>query len=205
MAQEEGGTRVWWGLAAVVLAVLAISAYALFAVPEVGPPPPRPLAVPTRQTVVPVAPPPQPVEGTSQEMEARRERERKAEAAAAEAPHPSTPALRNLERAIAPLKIQRRSLGNVSTPRAGKMVMGTRFQGRAVPADVVVDGVYKGTTPMTLEMADGDYRVRLQYPGTQVNEFVTHVQGGRRMQMEVDLRAPGQKDAPTRNRTRFRE
>lgn len=201
----DGSKRLWIGLGLVVVGVLALLALDLLSSSSGGPPPPQPLTA-LAPMVGPVAPPP-PVsqERTTHEAEARMAQEEKRAAAAAEEPEPKLPPLRMQAKAVPALKIQRQYVGGSGSRSNGVMVVRSVYRGKEVHAEVVVNGVWKGTTPMNLNLPEGMYRVRLDYPGAPVNELVTAVSRGRSEKMSVELRAQGQKDAPLKVSKKYRE
>jgi len=187
--------RWFWGLCVGGTALTLL----LFAVLEerepVGPPPPQQLRLPESAALAP--PPAPPVDAVAMQSQTpppdlvARElalKSRSDVAAAAEEARPQPPKLRRNDQGIAPKRITRRSTGKSEGKGVADLQLVATFKGKTVRAPVEVDGVWKGYTPLEVTLSAGSHAIRIDHGRTRVNQFVTQVDGGRSVELQVELR-----------------
>jgi hypothetical protein len=184
--------RLWrWGLvglcALACLMLVGLGAELLAAGPT-GPPAPEPIRVVGVEAPLPL---PEPVVERSVESRTAAEADsrRASVAPVTPTPVPRRPRLRSKDAGVAPRRVQRKSLGTIATPKMGEVLLVATFGGQPVRAEVVIGGVHKGATPLTVSLPAGDHEIRFDYGPTRVNRFGTIVLGGKRVRMEVELRS----------------
>lgn len=200
----RGRSWVWAVGLGCLLAGLAV-AWALWPRPE-GPPPGKALRIPVAANDMPrpvlekpppaVALPPAPVKPAAEVRAAPADdppepqlnewnRDRTVE-------RPQPPRLRRKDLGIAPKRITRATTGRSAGKGVTNLVLEASYQGKKVSAPVLIDGVWKGNTPLAVTIKAGSHAIRVDHGQTRVNEFVTNVEGGRRINMEVELRSPAE-------------
>jgi hypothetical protein len=188
--------RWFWGLCLGSVALVLLLFMVLEKREPVGPPPPEKLRLPESAALpLPPAPPVTAVAMQTQTPPAdlvARElalKSRSDVAAAAEEARPQQPKLRRNDQGIAPKRIMRRSTGKSAGKGVADVQLVVTFQGKAVRAPVEVDGVWKGYTPLAVTLPAGSHNIRIDHGRTRVNQFVTQVDGGRSVELQVDLRS----------------
>lgn len=187
--------RWFWALCLGGAALALLLFKALEEREPVGPPPPQPLRLPESAVLAP--PPAPPVNTVSMQTQTPPEdlmarelilRTKAAVAATAEEARPQPPKLRRNDQGIAPKRITRRSTGKSEGKGVADLQLVVTFKGKAVRAPVEVDGVWKGYTPLEVTLSAGSHAIRIDHGRTRVNQFVTQVDGGRSVELQVELR-----------------
>jgi hypothetical protein len=154
-------------------------------------PPPAPVKPPPVVESPPPAPPPSANLAAAQpapSSEQAEEREADAEDTGRVPERRAPPTLRKRDAGIAPKSITRRNVGKTAGKGISKIQLVATYQGGAVSAPVEIDGVWRGNTPLTVTLKGGSHAIRIDHGRTRVNQFVTHVDGGRSVNLQVDLR-----------------
>jgi PEGA domain-containing protein len=150
--------------------------------PEKPPPAVAPLPAPVKPAAEPRPPPAdEPPEPQLDDLSSTRGVER-----------PQPPPLRRKDAGIAPKRITRTTTGRSAGKGVTNLVLMATYQGQKVSAPVVIDGVWRGNTPLAVTIKAGSHAIRVDHGRTRVNEFVTNVEGGRSINMEVELRSPAE-------------
>jgi hypothetical protein len=105
---------------------------------------------------------------------------------------PRPPPLRKKDLGIAPKRITRTTTGRSAGKGVTNLVLEASYQGKKISAPVLIDGVWRGNTPLAVTIKAGSHAIRVDHGQTRVNEFVTNVEGGRRINLEVELRSPAE-------------
>lgn len=171
---------------------------------EEGPPPPTPLhppeavqSAPTEPrrgdqsaNPTPVAPAVAPThdEPLGDPLGQFRQRQEAAVPTVAAETRPRPPPLRKQDRGIAPKSLSRQYTGRSAGKGVARVQLVATYQGKSVSAPVEIDGVWRGSTPLSVTVPAGDHVVRIDDGRTRVNEFLTEFTGGRSVRLEVALR-----------------
>ncbi|MBS1150148.1 MAG: protein kinase [Myxococcaceae bacterium] len=74
-----------------------------------------------------------------------------------------------------------------SAPKKGKLNVLTAYKGEPYWAQVLIDGVSKGRTPLLLELPTGKYLVRVERPGFKTQSREIRVASGKAAVVRIDL------------------
>ena len=189
-----------WGVGLGVVAGVLLLAFVLTRAPPAPPPAmplrqppvaksPPPVARPPEPPSAPPAPPPSTsvlADAPTGESTRRREAFESVDQGAEE--QSRQPKLRRGQQGIAPKHLERKYTGRSAGKGVANVLFITTYQGKDVSAPVVVDGVWRGNSPLSLTLRAGTHLIRIDHGRTRVNEFLTDFTGGRSVRLEVELR-----------------
>ncbi|MBK7865413.1 MAG: protein kinase [Archangiaceae bacterium] len=192
LQQPSGKRTLLYG--ALVASLVALTGVVVLASGESEPSPPVPIPR-AELKVAPVAPPPPPskaltlddvVPPSGQELTHRRE-ELKTVREGHESTALARPHLRSGP-AVTPWKVLRRGRKPVDAAAQATVVFVALFKGKPVPAQLEVDGVWRGVTPVDVKLAPGDHAVKLDHPGSLLTEVMLGFSRGETVRLEIELR-----------------
>ncbi|MBL8957968.1 MAG: serine/threonine protein kinase, partial [Myxococcaceae bacterium] len=178
------------GLVAALLLVTLV-AVSLSAGPDAPP-----LAEPIpRSELPPPGPPPQPVDRTAERAPAplpveleQRKKELSTVNPGQETLAKSHPKLRSGP-TVTPSRVNRQGRRLAVDPGAqAAVVLTATFKGRPVRAQVEVDGIWRGATPLDLRLAPGDHTFKLDATGSALTEITLGFRRGEAAKVDIELR-----------------
>jgi hypothetical protein len=91
---------------------------------------------------------------------------------------------------VTPMKVRRHGRGPIPSQSLARVLLIATYDDKPVKAQLEVDGIYRGVSPVDLTLIPGDHLIRIDYAKTKLTQLATSFTAGQSVRLEVELRTP---------------